>query len=82
MTWAPHFAPVSSPGGSSLAASSSVTSLFLSRLGPPQDTDGSLRGEHPEKEEAKKGNQAQSLLLQVSRTELFPCGDSLNGRAP
>ncbi|CAO2617372.1 Serine/threonine-protein kinase STK11 [Lemmus lemmus] len=38
VTWAPHFAPVSSPGGSSLVASNPVTSLLLLGPGPPQDT--------------------------------------------
>ncbi|CAO2617356.1 Serine/threonine-protein kinase STK11 [Lemmus lemmus] len=38
VTWAPHFAPVSSPGGSSLVASNHVTSLLLFGPGPPQDT--------------------------------------------
>lgn len=54
--------------------------------GPPQDTVP--HGERDEEADTqrkgrrrRKTTEARSLL-QVPRTELFPCGDSLNGRAP
>ncbi|CAO2617442.1 Serine/threonine-protein kinase STK11 [Lemmus lemmus] len=80
VTWAPHFAPVSSLGGSSLVASNPVTSLLLVGPGPPQDTVP-----HGEKDKAadipegdKNKDWAKMDMADPQPLGLFPEGELMS----